>query len=166
MIRLFFYFCYTASLGILLVPFTAHLNLFFFAPFLILALYHAKRTTCCWLALFCGFIMDLFSGETRIGIYALNYTLVIFLIYPLRQFFFEDKILTFCLISCFFTAAVVLLAPFLFFFFEQTKPPLIIRSYISELIFLCFINTLYTTFVIGLPRLLTLSRSRSKRLFR
>lgn len=102
-------FLYSLGLTLILPVFLPHLRLAYFAPLLIFALYRYSKTTCLWLALLCGLIFDLFSAEMRFGIYALNYTLTIYLLYYFKNYFFEDSLSTIPLMTILFCAISAIL---------------------------------------------------------
>jgi rod shape-determining protein MreD len=78
-------------------------HLLYFVPFLIIAIYKKSLSTCLWYSLLCGLLIDLLSDESRLGFYAMNYSLTIFLLYPQRKNFFSDSITTLPLMSFFFS---------------------------------------------------------------
>lgn len=86
----FYLFTYTYCLTMLLPLFFPFLHLLYFAPFLIVCFYRCSLIGCLWWALVCGLIVDLFSSESRLGIYAINYCLTTFYLYRYRFLFFED----------------------------------------------------------------------------
>lgn len=96
-------FLYAFGLTMILPVLIPTLHLTFFAPFLIFAFYRHSQATCLWLALMCGLIIDLFCAQTRFGIYALNYTLTSYLLYHLKNYFFEDSLTTIPIMTILFT---------------------------------------------------------------
>lgn len=56
-----------------------------------------------WLALLCGFIIDLMSSHMRLGIYSFNYCLTTLLLYSQKQHFFEDSASTWPMMTTFFS---------------------------------------------------------------
>lgn len=73
----------------------------YFAPFLAIVFTRADlKTTLLW-ALASGLVIDFLSSQTPVGLYALNYALVVFILYRLKSLFFEESwtglpILSFC----------------------------------------------------------------------
>ena len=89
-----------AFLGVLLFP---HIHLLYFAPFLVLTFYKKSRFAVLWRAIGCGLILDLFSSTPQLGLTALNYCLVCWVLYGQRHNFFEDKPFTLPLMTFFFS---------------------------------------------------------------
>lgn len=63
-------------------------------PFLILAIYKRSFFHCLWFALCCGFLLDLFSPNLRLGTYACCYTLAMVIVYKQKRHFFADTLST------------------------------------------------------------------------
>lgn len=68
--------------------------LLYFAPFMILAFYRTPFNHALWWAFACGCVVDLFSSQTPLGTYALNYCCTTFLLYKTKDHFFEDRLST------------------------------------------------------------------------
>ena len=92
--NLFFLFGYACCLAIILPLLFSSLHLVYFAPFLVLALYRCPLNHALWWSLGCGLILDLYSSESRLGTYALNYCLTTFCLYGYKMHFFEDRFST------------------------------------------------------------------------
>lgn len=108
---LFVLFLYSFALTLILPTLFPSQRLAYFAPLLIFAIYRYSKTICLWLALLCGLIFDLFSAEMRFGIYALNYTLSVYLLYYFKNYFFEDSLSTIPIMTILFSyiSAILLL---------------------------------------------------------
>lgn len=91
---LFFLFVYACCLANILPLLFSSLHLVYFAPFLVLALYRCPLNHALWWSLGCGLILDLYSAQTRLGIYALNYCLTTLTLYGYKTHFFEDRLST------------------------------------------------------------------------
>ena len=63
----------------------------YFIPFLIICFYKHSLGGCLWWSLACGCIVDLFSGEERMGTFAFNFCATSFCLYRYKFFFFEDR---------------------------------------------------------------------------
>jgi len=100
---LFLMFIYSFFLMLFLPIFLPTLKIIYFAPFLIFTFYRNSKKNCLWLALICGFILDLFTIKMHFGIYALNYTLTVYLLFNLKNFFFEDSLTTLPIMLLIFT---------------------------------------------------------------
>lgn len=107
-------FAYTCSLALILPILFPSARLFYFAPFLILSFYQLPLPKCLWWALICGFIVDLLSSQTRLGIYSINYCVTAALLYRYKYFFFEDRPSTIpVMTACFaFVSALIQLGLF------------------------------------------------------
>ncbi|WP_068468408.1 rod shape-determining protein MreD [Candidatus Protochlamydia phocaeensis] len=117
--RLLILFIYTFLLAFVLFPLFPSLRLTFFAPFLIISFYRQHKINCLWLAILCGFVLDLFSTQTRIGFYALTYCLTVELLYSSKRHFFEDSLSTIPLMTFFFAILATLLQTVLLYIFGQ-----------------------------------------------
>lgn len=78
-------------------------RVYFFLPFLIIAFYQKSLSTCLWLSVGCGTIMDLLSSLPTLGVYALAYTVTTLLLYRIKRNFFADHISTLPLMTLFFS---------------------------------------------------------------
>lgn len=108
---LFLYtFCLAMSLGALF-PF---LRLLYFVPFLVLSFYRCSLPHSLWWAIVCGFVMDLFSTHTPLGIYALIYSLTTAYLYRYQFHFFEDRLSTLPVMTFCFACLSTLIQIFLF----------------------------------------------------
>lgn len=81
----------------------------FFAPFLALMCYKRPLNHCLWYALICGLILDLLSARMRLGVHAVNYCVVTWLLNHLKSRFFEDKIFTLPVMTFWFAILSTLL---------------------------------------------------------
>ncbi len=104
-------FLYSFALTLILPAMFPGQHLACFAPLLVFALYRYSKMACLWLALLCGLILDLLSAEMRFGIYALNYTLTIYLLFYFKYYFFEDSLSTIPIMTILFSyiSAILLL---------------------------------------------------------
>jgi len=93
--------------------FFPHLRLLAFAPFLAIVYMRKSFVTSLWIAALCGLLLDLFSSQLRFGLYALNFSLITFLIYHQKRHFFDDKSFTLslftALLSCLSSSLLLLL---------------------------------------------------------
>lgn len=100
--KLVFFFLYTLGIIFFLPQVAPNLNLFYFAPFLIISFYSQSKIKCLWLSLLCGLIIDLLSAQTRFGTYAVNYALTSWILYGQKQNYYEDSPTTFPIMTFFF----------------------------------------------------------------
>jgi rod shape-determining protein MreD len=77
---------------------------FFFMPFLVMAAYQKPLPTCIWLAFLCGFLIDLFSSDAHLGLYACAYCAAMFALYPQKRHFFADSLSTLPMMCFFFSS--------------------------------------------------------------
>lgn len=84
------------------------LKLFTFLPFLIIALYKKPLLSALWMALGIGLLFDLFSGAETFGRWAIAYTACLYLLSPLKRFFFEDSLTTLPLLSALYSLLLTL----------------------------------------------------------
>jgi rod shape-determining protein MreD len=88
--------CFFALFNSALIP---QVKLLVFSPFLAILYNRCSFQACLGIACLCGFMIDLFSTDLRLGIHALNYCLVTGVLYKQRRHFFEDKPLAICLFT-------------------------------------------------------------------
>jgi hypothetical protein len=77
-------------------------RLFFFIPFLIVTYYQKPYATCLWASLGCGFIVDLLSSASHLGLCAMIYTMTTAILYRQRLNFFGDSLSTLPIMTFFF----------------------------------------------------------------
>ena len=96
---------FTISLAsfVLMPAFAPSLRLCFFAPFLVLAYYRASYFKALALSVLCGFLIDLYSSDTRMGLYTLTYFLTTVCLYGRKQTLFEDQPSTLPLMTLLFS---------------------------------------------------------------
>jgi len=88
--------CFFALFNSALLP---QIKLLVFSPFLAILYTRCSFQICLIVACLCGFTIDLFSTDLRLGIHALNYSLLTGALYQQRRHFFEDKPLAICLFT-------------------------------------------------------------------
>lgn len=143
-------FAYTCCLTIALPLFFPSWHLLFFAPFLVFTYYRYSLISCLWWALASGFVIDLFSAQTRLGIYAIHYSFTTFCLYRYKFYFFEDRFSTLPIMTFLFASLSILiqfivfyvLGHFFSFSWEWAK---------NTFIFFPFQNALYATLFFTLP---------------
>jgi rod shape-determining protein MreD len=84
-------------------------HLTFFAPFLIFSYYRSSFLSCLWLSLLCGIIIDILSAAPYLGIHAMNYCVVTWILYQQKQNYFEDSLSTLPLLTAFFAVLSTLI---------------------------------------------------------
>lgn len=94
-------------------------HLTFFAPFIVLMFYKKSYVACLWISLFCGVIMDLLSAHTPIGIHAINYCMVSWILYGQKRNFFEDSLSTLPILTALFAACSIILQTALMSFMDN-----------------------------------------------
>ncbi len=78
-------------------------------PFVVCAFYRLPLTTCLWIALGAGALLDLLSANGRLGLYALTYCIATLILFPQKRAFFPGRITTLPLLTALFTSLVTLL---------------------------------------------------------
>ncbi len=112
---------------------------------LVMLMYNASLSTCLWLALFSGLLVDAIELSPRLGFLGLSYVLTCRILYPVRLYFFKDSFITFpvmTLLFSFILQAVILLVAL---FFDLTVPKM---DFVSP-----FVDALFGTCVFVLPTL-------------
>jgi len=115
--------------------------------------YRQKKINCLWLAFFCGFLIDLFSAQTRLGFYALTYFLTAEILYSQQRNFFEDRLSTLPIMTFLFVIISTLVQiPLLYVFdigldlsMEWLKNDLIVNP---------FYDAIYAAMAFTLPSIL------------
>lgn len=97
------------------------IKLSFFAPFLIICMYKESLSTTLCFGLCCGLILDLLSSYPRLGMHALNFCLIILLLYPQKRYFFADSLTTLPIMTFLFTSLSTLIIAFLTYSFESNR---------------------------------------------
>lgn len=103
-------FLYTLFLALSLPTLLPQLHIFYFAPLIVISFYHIPKLSALRVALLCGWIVDLLSASTPFGFYALVYTIVAFLLYPMRLYFFEDSLSTWPIMTALFSVGVAIVS--------------------------------------------------------
>ncbi len=157
---LFCLFCFLA-----IPPLFPSLRLMFFAPFLIIALYQKPLKSCLWLAFWCGFLLDIFSSNGRLGLYALDFCLTVLILYPQRRHFFADSISTLPMITFCFSMLSTLMMALLLYSVESYN----VFSWVwvvTDLFYISMMDALYAFCCFILPALvLNKPRRRGKDYF-
>lgn len=65
--------------------------------------YLRSLNTALLMALFIGFLVDLFSAHSRFGLYATNYVIITYFLYGWKKNFFEDHLSTLPFMTFFFS---------------------------------------------------------------
>jgi rod shape-determining protein MreD len=158
-------FTYAYCLAMLLPLFFPFLHLLYFAPFLILCFNRCSLMGCLWWALICGLVVDLFSSETRLGTYAINYCLTTLCLYRYRFHFFEDGFSTLPVLSFGFTCIFTLIQVAIFYLID--KPiTLTVEWLINDLIFFPTQAAIYSILAFSLPAWVLALMKRRFYLFR
>lgn len=90
-------------------------RLMFFAPFLVIVCYQQPLRKAIWAGIGCGFIFDLLSPHTRLGLHALDFCVATALIYPQKRHFFADSLSTLPIMTFLFSViSTALLAVMLY----------------------------------------------------
>lgn len=128
-----------------------NLRLTFFAPFLILMIYRKSIVPSLWIAFLCGLFLDLLATGMRLGLFALNYTLTILLLFQFKRYFFADRLSTLPLMTYFFAMTSTTLQALLQAIFERGNL-LSWHWIITDLIALPLCDALFCFCFFALPR--------------
>lgn len=163
--HLFYLLAYTSCLALLLPLFFPFWHMLYFVPFIVQCFYRNSLTGCLWWSFVCGFIVDLFCADTRLGNYAMNYCLATFCLYRYRFHFFEDRLSTLPTMTFGFTclSAFIQIA----IFYVINRPFAISWSWLfSDFLFIPLQTSLYAILAFNLPSLLLIYLKRRYLLFR
>ncbi len=134
-----------------LVP---QLRLSFFAPVLIMACYQKSLRSCICLAFLCGILLDLLSAHPHFGLYALNYSLTILMLYPQRRNFFADNLSTLPIMTYFFAILSTLVMAVLLYSLEM-KNIMSAKFLLTDLVLMPAADACYAFLCFILPGLIT-----------
>lgn len=148
--NLLFTFFITLGLQLIAPSLFPQLKLKFFVPFLILAYYQRDLLGSLRYSFFCGLLIDLLSGPTKFGLYALTYTLTTALLYSQRLNLFADNAMTLPIMTFLFSLVSTVLEVCLLYIFGKPTP-LSFHWFFSELLIMPLADTLYSFLVFILP---------------
>lgn len=141
-ISLFFPFTLALSFALFGHIFFPYLKLSIFAPFLAILYNRVSISKALWISFACGLIIDLISSHTRLGIYALNFTLTTAFLYPQRKHFFEEKASALSLFATLIAALSTLLQFFLISIFDKGIP-LSLTTFLSDVVLMSIFDGVY-----------------------
>lgn len=165
MAQFFYLFVYTLSLSFILPLLFSSASLVNFAPFLILCFYRFSIVACLWWSFLCGFIVDLYAADSRLGTYAFNYCLATLCLYRYKFHFFEDRLSTLPTMSFNFSFLFTLTQITIFYLFKKNFTLSLDEIFYSSLI-IPLQTTLYTLFTFTLPYLIISSIQKKYSRFR
>lgn len=160
--RLDFAFALCLALTVVMPTLWPGLRLSYFAPFLVIACYQKPLTSCLWLAILCGVILDLLSSYTHLGMTSLNYCLTLLIVYPQRRNFFADNLSTLPIMTTLFAVISTWIAGFLLYSLEMQN----IFSWhwiFSDVIGMSFADSFYAFLCFIVPAQFSFSRKRPSR---
>lgn len=165
MTSIYYAFLYTAFLSLILPIFIPSWPHLYFVPFLVHCFYRSTLLTSLRWSLICGLIVDLFSAETRLGMFAFNYCATTLLLYRYKLHFFEDRMSTLSVMtfnySCLFTLFHLII------FFLIQKPVSLSWNWLFNNFFLVpFQVSIYALFAFTIPSLLFFAMKKRYSLFR
>lgn len=162
---LIFLFGYACCLAMIIPLLITSTYLLYFAPFIVLAFYRCPLNRALWWALISGLFIDLFSSQTPLGIYALNYCLATFLLHRYKFHFFEDGLSTLPVMTLFFCFLSNLIQAILLC--ALGKPFYFSWEWVQSDLFLVPLQTaLYAILAFTLPSLSIVQLRRRHLLFR
>lgn len=101
-------FLFSLLMMLTLPIFLPQLHLLAFSPFLAFVCHHKPYFSSLCIAAGCGLLVDLFSSESRLGIYALSLCATTALLYPQKHHFFQDKPMALALFTALISATTTL----------------------------------------------------------
>jgi rod shape-determining protein MreD len=128
-------------LTLFLPLFFPHLNLLYFAPFMVMVYYKYSLFTALWIAFGLGVFTDLLSSMP-FGISSSIFCLTTAFLYPQKIHFFEDKASTPFIMTLLFSTASSLLK-FLFCKFFEKKFAFSMASLCTDLVCMPFLDASY-----------------------
>ncbi len=135
-----------------------------FTPFIALVLLRSTLLKSLFLAFLVGSIMDLFSSDPM-GIHALNYTLLSFLLFRYRRYFLFDQPHHLGFFTFLISLSATVLQAFLLFLFD-TRIPFTGQWVLGDLLIMPLADAVYAMLCFGLLlKGISLWRSIKKRVF-
>jgi hypothetical protein len=129
---------------------TTKLRFVLFAPFCAICYYKYPFSTCLWLSMLAGLIVDVLSSQLRFGLHGLSYVAATFFCYRHKKHFFEDKFHSIPLLSSLIALIyMTALAACSFLFDRQIKmsPAMLFTDFIAATAF----DLLYAFLWFSLP---------------
>lgn len=120
-------------------------NVMVFAPFLVTIYYFKAFSSCLWWSFAAGFVVDLLSSHTPLGLHAAVFCLATAYLYDKKQFFFVDNLSTFPLMTTFFSFLATLLLALM------SGIPLSLDWVISDLVLMPLADALFAFVCYTLP---------------
>jgi len=134
-------------------PLIPSLKLFYFIPFLIRCIYLKKLGTCLWIACGVGLILDLFSANSRFGLFSANYVLTTYMLYGQKRNFFEDSWSTLPFMTFVFSVLSTLVQILLLLVVDQHIIPLSLHFVFSDLIVMPLLDAVFAFCLFTLPHI-------------
>lgn len=139
-----------------------HVRLLFFAPFLVIFYYQKTYLASLWASFFCGVFIDIFAGDTRIGLHGLEYCFTTFLLYRQRRHFFADSLSTLPLMTLFFSVTSTVIEWILMNVIEHPVGGSW-QWILTDLVYMPVLDALYAFIVFVVPFFFFSSRSKRSR---
>lgn len=146
----FYLFAYTAALALTLPMLFPLWHILYFAPFIIVTFYRSTLNGSLWWSLLCGFIIDLYSADTRMGTYALNYCLTTFVLFQYKMHLFEKKFYTLFMMTFCFTILSTIVQTVIFLIIGKLFS-LSLYWAVNDLIILPFQAGIYAVIAFAIP---------------
>lgn len=132
-------------------PLFPSVKLYYFIPFLVRCFYLKSLNTALLMALFIGFLVDLFSTHSRFGLYAANYVITTYFLYGLKKNFFEDNLSTLPFMTFFFSLFSSILHYFLIILLSSQTIPLSFAFIFVDFLLMPALDSLFAVSVFTLP---------------
>jgi len=125
-------------------------KLFSLVPLLVFFYNRFSFAKALWISALCGLGIDLLSSEFRLGLHALEYSLVTFALYHQKKHFFEEKPLAFSLFTILISVVATIVELCLIAVFDKPLP-LSEKLLVTDLVILPLIDALYAFVCFSLP---------------
>ncbi len=114
-----------------------------FAPFLVMISYTYPSSFGLVLAIGCGWVIDLFSSDGRLGIYALSHATTLLVLFRLRRYFFADQKTTLPFLTACAALCLTLIEALSLTFLEGKPFPLSMKWVFTDLLIMPWIDGAY-----------------------
>lgn len=135
-------------------------KLFYFIPLLIRSIYLKPLQTCIWIAFYIGLCLDLLSSHSRFGIYTTNYVLTTYILFRVKQNFFEDSFTTLPVLTYFFSLTSTMIQILLLLLLDRYSIHFTSQFIFTDLILMPLYDTIFTFCVFSIPQLLFIKPPR------
>lgn len=129
-------------------------KLFYFIPLLVRSFYLKPLQTCIWIAFCVGLCLDLLSSHSRFGLYTANYVVTTYILYRVKQNFFEDSFTTLPVLTYFFSLGSTVIQILLLLLLDRHSIHFTPQFIFTDFILMPLCDALFTLCVFSIPQLL------------